>query len=145
MLPKGRMVSQLALSQTMSDSPTVLLVTHFESTNCFYGQRGTNGAEFAIFLANLAEYYSRQIFLECTKLVLFKKAYSFHFFHQIKKKFNAFSSFVSPIGFLKRWSPKSLSVRLFVTLNRGFIILMDFYDYPRSRDFYIFEKNVINL
>ena len=58
----GRMVSQLALSPTMGDSPTVLLVTHFENTNCFYGQRGTNGAEFAIFLANLAEYYSRFVF-----------------------------------------------------------------------------------
>jgi len=54
-----RIVSHLTLSPIMGEVPLVLLITHFQSTNCFYGQRSNNGAEFAIFLANLAEYYSR--------------------------------------------------------------------------------------
>ena len=45
-------------------------------------------------------------------LCLFWK--SFHFFHQFKKKIQHCSSFVWPLGPIKRWSSKSLPGRSFV-------------------------------
>ena len=52
-------VPSLALAPSMGNSPVQLLVTHFESSNSFYGQLSSRGTELAIFLANLAEYCNR--------------------------------------------------------------------------------------
>ena len=53
------LVPALALVPSMGPGPLQLLITHFQSSNQFYGQPSSRGAELAIFLANLAEYCSR--------------------------------------------------------------------------------------
>jgi len=53
------LVGHQVLTPVMGEGPVQLLVTHFESSNSFYGQPSKLGSELAIFLANLAEYCSR--------------------------------------------------------------------------------------
>jgi len=55
----SRVVPSLALTPSMGNLPVQLLVTHFESSNSFYGQISSRGTELAIFLANVAEFCNR--------------------------------------------------------------------------------------
>lgn len=54
------LVPSLALTPSMGNAPVQLLVTRFDSCNAFYGQQSARSTDLAIFLANLAEYCSRQ-------------------------------------------------------------------------------------
>ena len=56
------LVPDLALTPIMGQGPLTLLITNYDNSNSFYGQQSARGTEFAIFLANLAEYCSRFLY-----------------------------------------------------------------------------------